>query len=117
MNSGAFQSVAFLVVAVMVIAFLGAFVLLYPNDPKSYMALGTLLTIAGGVGTALFHSSTQAFLGAQLAAARGITVAALTNGKATSGTSSTGSTTTSASPPTSPAPSSPPPVPTVEPGA
>ena len=65
------QNVAVLVIAVLVVGFLGAFLLLYPNDPKSFLAIGTLATIAGGVGTFFFHSSQQTFLGTQLAAQPG----------------------------------------------
>ena len=106
-----FQNTAFLLVAVLVVGFLGAYVLLYPNSPQSYIALGTLTTIGGGVGTALFHSSSQSFLGTQLAAQRTLTVAAMTQSGPPSGTPSTASTTSPAPPstigtadPTTPAP-------------
>ena len=100
------QSVITGIVALMVIGFLGTFVLLYPHEPNSYLALGALIAIAGGIGPFFFHLSTQNFLGTQLAAQRAVTVAALTQPTPTSGISSTGSiaSLTPTSTPTTPTP-------------
>lgn len=101
------QQAAFLLVAVLVIGFLGAFILIYPNDPKALLALGTLTTVAGAVGTALFHQSSQTFLGDQLGAQRALTVAALKTGTNGSGTPSTASTISSTPPSTTGTPTPP----------
>lgn len=76
-------------VAIVVIGFIGAYALLYPNSQGGLMALGALLPIAGGIGTYFFHTAANNFLGNQLAAQRTAFVATMGgNGMATGENSS-----------------------------
>ena len=71
------NQVAVAIVAVLVIALIGAYALLYPNSQGGLMALGALLPIAGGIGTYFFHTAANSFLGNQLAAQRTAFVATM----------------------------------------
>jgi hypothetical protein len=79
MNGANVQNIGVLIVALLVIGFIGAFALIYPNTPSGELALGALLPIAGGIGTYFFHTASQGFLGAQLQAQRAGFVAAITS--------------------------------------
>lgn len=97
------RTIAVLIVAVMVLGFVGAYALLFHGTPEGQLALGALLPIAGAIGTFFFQQSSQAFLGTQLAAHRQLTAAAIQAISASSGNGST------PAPATIPASSSPPP--------
>lgn len=90
-------NVGVLLLAVLVVIFIGAYALLYPGSSNGTLALGALLTLAGLIGGYFFHAGSNAFLGAQLSAQRGLTAQALTVKQNGSGGSSTPSTTSSAS--------------------
>lgn len=91
-------NIGVLILAVLVIAIVGAYALLYPGTTNGTLAIGSLLTLAGLIGATFFHQGSQAFLGDQLAAQRAITTQALMTKSNGSGASSTPSTSSSASP-------------------
>jgi len=83
------QTLAALVLGVVIVAFIGAYALLYPGSQGGLLALGALLPLAGAIGTFFFHSASQTFLGTQLAAQRELTVQAMNTPPPASGTAST----------------------------
>lgn len=95
-----FSNIGTLILAVLVVAIVGAYALLYPGTSNGTLAIGSLLTLAGLIGATFFHQGAQAFLGDQLAAQRAITTQALTVKSNGSIPPSTASMSSSASTPT-----------------